>query len=492
MFAVQIVAESFHRTWSLWLQAPILLAVVALTARPLWGALREIAWSRVALVLAVAAPLLVATLLPQREYHFAGHEGAYGELLDGALPETGDLSGHRTFAVPAGVAWAMGRVVPGEVGRVLWLVGNRASLALVVLLLCACAARLAGEGADVQRRAMRIAAVGVLATPALLGWSATAFFVVPALAMGAAALLLGLAGRPAAALAWGSLALASRMETAPLLFAGVIAVGWPGWKEAARGRAVAGLIGALSVLAVQAFTMSQKRSELPLEDVRPDPSVLLENLANLTLGGPWLAAVVILLVAVTLGLAPRRDGIAEAAVAIAAVIAVVQPIFLVDGGARHLLPAAALLPVLAAAVGGGAGGAGGRGAPGVGGGGGGPDPGGRAARLAGAGGADGGRRGARSGRDPVSRGALHDGIRRLSGDLDGGGRRRVRGPRRGGAGRRLLRRGARGATGLAGQPGHHGRARDPPGRPRGPRRLVRAMGPSGRRGVQRRHPRRAA
>jgi len=350
VFAVQIVAESFHRTWSLWLQAPILLAVVALTARPLWGALREIAWSRVALVLAVAAPLLVATLLPQREYHFAGHEGAYGELLDGALPETGDLSGHRTFAVPAGVAWAMGRVVPGEVGRVLWLVGNRASLALVVLLLCACAARLAGEGADVQRRAMRIAAVGVLATPALLGWSATAFFVVPALAMGAAALLLGLAGRPAAALAWGSLALASRMETAPLLFAGVIAVGWPGWKEAARGRAVAGLIGALSVLAVQAFTMSQKRSELPLEDVRPDPSVLLENLANLTLGGPWLAAVVILLVAVTLGLAPRRDGIAEAAVAIAAVIAVVQPIFLVDVGARHLLPAAALLPLLAAAA----------------------------------------------------------------------------------------------------------------------------------------------
>ena len=169
MLAVHLVAESFHRTWSLWWQLPVLVVVLGLTARPLLEVARGVAWSRLAVVIAVAAPIAVAVLLPQREYHFAGHEGAYGELLDGDMPETGDLSGHRTFAAPAGLAWAAGRIMPGGAARFGWLVWNRASLAVVLLLLAGSAAWLAGEGTSAQRRATLLAVLGGLAVPALLG-----------------------------------------------------------------------------------------------------------------------------------------------------------------------------------------------------------------------------------------------------------------------------------------------------------------------------------
>jgi hypothetical protein len=354
--AVPLIGESFHRSWALWLQAPIVLAVVIATAGAISRTVRQVAWSRAAVAVAVAAPLAVAVLLPQAEYHFSGHEGAYGELLDGDLPETGDLSGHRTFAVPAGVAWALGRVAPGEAVRSLWLASNRASLALLLLALGLSAALLAGEDPAAQRRAMAFATVGVLACPPLLGWSATAFFIVPALAMGAAALALGLAGHPAAALAWGSLALASRMETAPLLLAGALAVGATRWRALpAQRRGSAALAGALGVLAWQAFGLSQKRSELPLEDVGPDPSVILENLSLIPLGGPWLnlglLAALAALAAVAGGAATAEVRRGERAVAVAAAVALVQPSLLVDVGARHLLPAVVLVVVLAAGAG---------------------------------------------------------------------------------------------------------------------------------------------
>jgi len=348
--AILLVGESFHRSWALWLQAPVVLLVAILTARSVLAAVRSMAWSRPAIALAVAAPLLVAVLLPQAEYHFAGHEGAYGELLDGDLPETGDLSGHRTFAVPAGLAWAIGQGLPGEGARSFWLVANRASLTLLLLALGFAAATLAGDDPDARRRAMLLAVGGALACPPLLGWSATAFFVVPGLALGALALALGLARHPAAALAWGALALASRMETAPLLGAAVLAAGWPAWRELPRSRQGSGaLAGALGVLAWQTFGLSQKRSELPLEDVRPDPTVILENLSAIPLGGPWLAPLALVLVVVITMLATRR-GRADAVVALAAGVALVQPVLLVDVGARHFLPAVALVVVLASAA----------------------------------------------------------------------------------------------------------------------------------------------
>lgn len=355
---IQLVSESFHRSWGLWLQAPVVILVIVLTARAVADAVRSTAWSRPALAIALAAPLVLGLLLPMSEYHFAGHEGAYGELLDGDLPETGDLSGHRTLSVPAGVAWAGGKLLPGEAARTAWLVANRASLLLLLLALGLAAALLAGEDPEAQRRAMLLAVAGALMCPPLLGWSATGFFVVPALTLGAIALALGLAGHAAPALAWGSLALASRMETAPLLLAAVAVLGGRRWRDLPRDRGGAlALSGALGVLAWQTFGLSQKRSELPLEDVRPDPSVLLENLSLMPLGGPWLtwptvAALVLFVVAAgrILPAAAARRG--EAATAFAAGIALVQPAFLVDVGARHFLVAVALIVVLVAAAGG--------------------------------------------------------------------------------------------------------------------------------------------
>ncbi len=348
---VQLAPSGFHQSWSLWWQLPLVVGVIALAAAPLGSALRSMAWSRSALVLVVTAPLVVGWLLPQGEYHFAGHEGAYGELLDGGLPESGDLDGHRTFAVPAGLAWAMGRVAPGSPARTTWLLGNRGALALVLLFLGAAAATLAGDEPSRQRRASLWAVAGGLTVVPLLGWSATAFFVVPALALGRAALLLGLRDHPAPALAVGALALGSRMETAPLLLAAGLAVGAVRWKEAFSGRRAAVLAVGLGVFAVQAFTLSQKRSELPLEDVRPDPSVLLENLANVQLGGVWCSAWVLLLVVIALLRRVRSGRGRRPAIAIGVglVVATVQPIGLVDVGARHLLPIAALAVIGAAA-----------------------------------------------------------------------------------------------------------------------------------------------
>ena len=357
---VQLVPASFHTSWSLWLQAPLVLLVVACTARPIARALAGVAWSRLALLLVVAAPLAVAVVLPQREYHFAGHEGAYGELLDGELPESGDLTGHRTFALPAGLAWAMGRVAPGPPARTAWLVANRASFGLVLLCLGAVAGRLVprGEGEpeerqqERQRAATLAAVIGGLAAVPVAGWSATAFFLAPALALGLLALLLGLARSPASAIAWGALAFASRMETAPLLLAGLLAVGLVGWRRAARADRSLGAGAGLLVLAFQAFVLSQKRSELPLEDVRPDPTVIGENLAMTPLGGPWLTVGVLAALVVRAAVAPRPwvTRRAAPALAVGAVVAVVQPALLVDVGARHLQPAVALVLVLAAAI----------------------------------------------------------------------------------------------------------------------------------------------
>jgi hypothetical protein len=164
---------------------------------------------------------------------------------------------------------------------------------------------------------------------------------------------MGMAREPAAAVSWGAIAFASRMETAPLLLAGLLAVGLPVWRRALRADRSLGAAGALLVLSWHAFVLSQKRSELPLEDVRPDPSVIWENLSMTPLGGPWLTLVVLILAGIVVALAPRpwvgrRVGLA---LAVGLAVALLQPALLVDVGARHLQPAVALLiPLIAAAL----------------------------------------------------------------------------------------------------------------------------------------------
>ena len=133
--AVKLLDPAFHSTWSLWLQAPLFLCLTLLAAVTWLRRARRPLPEGAFLVLAVLFPLAIAVLLPQGEYHFSGHEGAYGELLAGGLPELGDLAGHRTFALPAGVAWALGQVLPEGRAIAVWLAVNRMALGLVLLLL---------------------------------------------------------------------------------------------------------------------------------------------------------------------------------------------------------------------------------------------------------------------------------------------------------------------------------------------------------------------
>ncbi len=348
--AAPLTPEPFHGTWSLWSQAPILLGVVLLTLRPLLRAVRGVSWSRPALVLAVAAPLVVAWLLPQERYVFSGHEEIYGELLDGATPEPGSLSSMQTFPLPAGVAWALGRVAPGEPATVAWLLLNRCSLALLLLALAAAAAwtvrRQSGEEEPDGRRergAALAAVVGGLAAAHLAGWSATGFFLAPAFAFGAVALALGLAREPEAAIAWGGLAVATRLEAAPLLLAAVIAAGWPRLRRPATW-------GALLVLGWELTALGTKGSAAPLVEARLDLMAVLENLSLTPLGGAWVGWPALALVAALAALARWPDRRSRVALAVGLLAALLQPLPLVDVGARHLQSAVVLVIVLSAAA----------------------------------------------------------------------------------------------------------------------------------------------
>jgi hypothetical protein len=332
--------------WLLLIHFVLLLAVVVATARPGLALARSIRWHPAALGLALAAPLLLAAWLPQSEYHFAGHEGAYGELLDGGWPAE-DLASHRIFPVPSSVAAVVGRVLPPDVGRSLWLILNRGSLSLVLLGVGWAAGLLAVRRGQESERATLLAVLGALSVAPLLGWSATAFAIVPAVSAGSLSLAFGIARRPAACLAWGALALGTRMESSVLLLAGALAA-WPSIRAALSVRKAA-LAGAIAVFVIEAVSLAGKRAELPLESTAPDGLVLLENLRCLALGGSWftlwaVAGLVGLIVA-------RRADLSSAWPLLAGLaIALIQPLGLVDVGARHLIPAALLICVLVAGL----------------------------------------------------------------------------------------------------------------------------------------------
>ena len=330
----------------LWLESVLLAAVVISTAGPAWRILRGIRWWPATLVLGLAAPLVVWLLLPQAEYHFAGHECAYGELLDGGLP-LDELDSHQILPVPSGLAAALGWLLPSQAARWCWLALNRASLGLLVLLAGACAALVARRRGQDEALAGLLGVVGAWAVTPLFAWSATAWAVTPASAAGALALCFGLAGRPAACLAWGALALGTRMEAAVLLLAGGLAVLSTGWSVLATRKPA--LVGALLVLAVQGLALASKGTELPLESTRPELSVLLENLRCLALGGAWLTPWAAVGMVATLA-ARRADARVWWPLAGAGVAALIQPLGLVDVGARHLAPAGLLAAVLLAGL----------------------------------------------------------------------------------------------------------------------------------------------
>jgi hypothetical protein len=306
--------------------------------------------------IAVVVPILLGFVLPGSDYHFSGHEGAYAELLAGALPERADLTSHRTFALPAGLAWALGKALPQRLAEVIWLGGNRAALAVVLLLLAECAYVLhlrswpPEEGRPQQSGSELAGLVALLAacmTPALLGWSATGFALVPALALGLLSLRLGLAGRPGFVLAFGACAIATRMETAPLVLVGLLACPAEQWRDSLRRERIAGLCSGLGLLGIQALTLVMKTARLPVEDGTGGAAVAVENLSNLPLGGPVLGVLAGGLGAlIVFSVGWRRRTFA--ALALGTVAALAQPLLLVDMGARHLLPAVALTVLLVA------------------------------------------------------------------------------------------------------------------------------------------------
>jgi hypothetical protein len=369
MLAIQVFDPAFHTGLSLWLQAPLFLLLLLVAGRE-WLRHRSRPLPRRShLALAGLIPLVLALVLPQADYHFSGHEGAYAELLSGVMPQTADLSSHRTFALPAGLAWAMGRLLPERLALTLWLVGNRVALGLLLVLAAESSATLyrrlwAGDSEVHSQAGGQLAGLLALAalclSPSLLGWSATGFAIVPALALGLLSLRLGLGGRPALALAFGALALGTRMETAPLVLAGLLLCPADRWRASADRSEFAGLCAGLGLFALQALTLSQKSAGPPLEGSASGVAVALENLGNLSLGGPVLspgaASLGLLLV---LGLAfgqplgsvglGRIGGRWEGVVlGLALAAALAQPLFLVDVGARHLQPAVLLAILLLA------------------------------------------------------------------------------------------------------------------------------------------------
>jgi len=367
--AVNLLDPMFHLSWSLWIQAPLFLALLLVGFRAWFSRPRRVLLPPMVVVPAVLAPCLVAVLLPVGEYHFSGHEGAYGELLRGALPEAGDLTGHRTFALPAGLAWALGRVLPSDLAVHVWFWGNRFALMGLLLLLggsvCTIVRRYCiGEDDPGVRPLWQVAgalAVGMACLHApLVGWSATGFAIVPALALGMATVRLGLAKQPHYALAFGAFAIATRMETAPLVLAGLLLCPLDDWKRVSNGPGLWGLCCGLAVLALQAFTLSQKDAELPVEELGPVAGVVLENAGNIGLGGPLLLPAVLALSLLLFLAGPLRPRLGSGflsppdgprtglVVGLALLAALVQPLFLVDLGARHLQPAVLLVVLIVA------------------------------------------------------------------------------------------------------------------------------------------------
>jgi len=346
----------------LWVQGPLFVLLLLVASRA-WLRQRPFYLPpRFLIALALGLPVLVGLVLPLSDYHFSGHEGAYAELLSGVLPDQADLTSHRTFALPAGLAWGIGKLLPQEIGETLWLLGNRAALALVLLLLADTSYllhRRFSSGDEQAPTKIEASVAGMLAlaagclTPPLLGWSATGFAVVPALALGLLCLRLGLAGRPGFVLAFGAFALATRMETAPLVLAGLLLCPPAVWRRSGDGPRLPGLCAGLALFSFEALILSQKSAGLPIEDADRGPSVALENIGNIALGGPVLGALAgavgLLVILRFVSSGAMRSGRRELTIlGVAAAAALVQPLFLVDVGARHLLPAVVLVILLVA------------------------------------------------------------------------------------------------------------------------------------------------
>jgi len=343
-------------SWFLWSQPLLLLLVLGGSFVQLRAALAGTRAGMLALSFAVLAPLCTALLLPQSAYHFAGHEGTYGSLLLGWKPEIDDLHSYGTMPVPLGLSWLFGKLHSGQHTQQAWLVMNRVSLGFVVWLLALTAARLSHlkpGGLTRARSAGTVAAGLALLCVPMIGWSATGYCVVPALIPGALVVLLALRAQPTAALLWGALAIGTRLELTPVVLAALLVSTREDWRRDLGSGGRWRLALAVPALLLQIGLLSSKKARLPVDSFTMDGSIVAENLLNIPLGGPLFWPLVLLAAVVLVALAwpGQPGGRAVPVLAGGFFLALLQPISLIDIGARHFLPATLLgLPLLAVAL----------------------------------------------------------------------------------------------------------------------------------------------
>ena len=308
--------------------------------------------------LCVLAPAALALWLPQTSYHFAGHEGTYGTALLGRSPAMDDLQSYGTMPLPMGLSWLLGKVSPGPHLQQLWLAGNRLSMGLVLWLMGLLALSLCRRGGvadndSVARRASLLVVLLGMASVPMSAWSATGYFVVPALALGACALVLAAREQPSLAVLWAALALGSRMELGVALIAVLVMVPPDTWKRDLEQSGRLHLALGIPALALELFLLASKKARLPVDSFTVDSSIIWENLLNIPLGGAFFAPLTLLASVVVVALSGLRlkSIRVRGGLAIAFVLALFQPMSLLDVGARHFLPAMLFgLPLLAVAL----------------------------------------------------------------------------------------------------------------------------------------------
>jgi len=307
-------------------------------------------------VLALAVPFLLGLWLPISEFEISGH----ARLLFDLIHDRSDVPAEEWLSVRPGVqglAFLLPRLLPPEaspqLGETYLLLMNR--WALTPLLLGVAAA----STSKVQDRSLGlITMLLTLASPALVGWSATAHFLTPSLALGALGLAVGLRGMPGAALALAVVAHCIRPEGMLLAAVGVAA-------GVSRKRSEPWVIPLLALLSlIPAWLWSRpwggilahqvfQRGDL-YEAARDGSGAnhIFANVHAFFLGGPWSAPLPILGVLVLSVWVARKVDLAEAPevrpllLGAGFLFLLFLPLILIDFGARSRLPASVLAPVL--------------------------------------------------------------------------------------------------------------------------------------------------
>lgn len=342
---------------------PLILLVLAVALLS-WPTLRvalpltDLRWP---LVLAAAAFLASLILLPPAGYLPGGHEGLYLTAAAGMSVDPGEEGPFATMPVAFAIAQALGRL--GDPGATVWLVLNR--MGLPVAMLCAAGLGLAAAPSvpGAGRRGGSVAAALVGCCIPLHAWSATGFFVAPAVAFAGLALLVAAHGRPSLALGWGAFAVGARLEMLPVVVVALVASFVFHRLLRTRREPPGTALVAFAAAGWVGFDL-WSRGRPPFDSAIPAADVALSNLAALPLLGPLAnplaAALALLLVLIatftTTGprLDPqrRRGALLSVALGVAGFLSIVSVLPLVDLGARHFLPAGL---VAAALLGGAAG-----------------------------------------------------------------------------------------------------------------------------------------